>query len=108
MQDTDSAVLEPDHTDGHVFDLDPFVGEGSGVGEDLDGTAHRGHQVRSTVYALVHQRAAPVELPGATPVSGVVVASARATSRSRRCRWPAQLTVADGRHRHLGGGSNRC
>ena len=58
MQDTDSAVLEPDHTDSHVFDLDPFVGEGSGVGEDLDGTAHR-HQQVDGVHALVHQRAAP-------------------------------------------------
>src|SRR6478736_9084454 len=37
MQHTEGAILESDYTDGNVFDLDPFVGERSRVGEDLDG-----------------------------------------------------------------------
>ena len=104
MQDTEGAVGEPDHADGDVFDLDPFVGEGSGVGEDLDGAAHRGHEQVDGVHALVHQGAAPVELPGATPVAGVVVGlPAPPVDRRDTAGQPAQLTVADGRHRHLGG-----
>ena len=103
MQDTEGAVLEPDHTDGDVFDLDPFVGEGSGVGEDLDGAAHRGHQQVDGVHALIHQRSPAVELPGAAPVAGVVVRlPAPPVDRGDAAGQPAELTVADGRHRHLG------
>ena len=71
MQHTEGAVLEPDHTDGDVLDLDPFVGEGSGVGEDLHGAAHRGHEQVDGVHALIHQRSPPSssQVPRQSPES---------------------------------------
>src|SRR6187200_3214070 len=81
------------------------MGEGAGVSEDLDGAAHGGDQQVNGVHALIHQRAAPIELPGATPVAGVVVRlPTPPVDGCDAAGQPAQLTAADGRYRYLSGG----
>ena len=104
MQHAEGTALEPHDPDRDVLGLDPLVGEGAGVGEHLDRPAHRGDQQVDGVHALVHQRAAAVELPGAPPVAGVVVAlSAPPVDRGDAAGQPAELAGRDGVDGDLGG-----
>ena len=91
------AGLEPHGGDGDVLDLDALVGEQGGLREDLDGPAEEPDQQVDGVHALVHHRAAAVELPGAAPLAGVVVVLAAPPGDRRDAAGePAERAVVSG------------
>jgi hypothetical protein len=73
VDDAEGAAAEPQHGHRRVLDLDPLMGQGGGVGEDLGGNAHHGDEQVDGVDRLVHDHPAAVHGPGAAPASGVVV-----------------------------------
>jgi hypothetical protein len=104
VQHAERAALEPHHPGRDVLHLDPLVCQRAGVGEHLHRPAERRDEQVDGVHALVHQRAAAVQLPGAPPVAGVVVALPAPPVDRRDARGdPAELAAGDGREGGLGG-----